>query len=163
MSPSSPSEKYRIPIVIDTREQLPYRFDPAHIVVTRRALPAGDYSLAGSDHEVAVERKSLADFVSSVIHERERFERELGRLREYYAACVLVEADLQDILDRKYRSHAHPNSVLGSTIALLLDYKVPILFCSTREIAGRLTAGFLGRYHRRVVGGAIAEEEQIEA
>ncbi|RPH47035.1 MAG: hypothetical protein EHM91_06585, partial [Planctomycetota bacterium] len=70
----------RVPIVVDTREQRPYRFDPQFVVVTRRALPAGDYSIAGHETAVAIERKSLGDFVTSVIHERERFERELARL-----------------------------------------------------------------------------------
>jgi hypothetical protein len=157
------TEADRIPVVIDTREQRPYRFDPRFVIVTRRGPPAGDYSVAGHEHEVAVERKSLGDFVSSVIHERERFERELARLSGYETSCVLVEADLRDIVNGRYRSCAHPNSVLGSMIALIVDYRVPILFCSTREIAGRLTAGILRRYHTRVVGApAVGKEEPGE-
>ena len=142
------SKRDMIPIVIDTREQKPYGFDPAHVSVTRRALPAGDYSLMGREESVAVERKSLPDFVGSVIHNRDRFERELGRLSNYAAACVLVEADIRDVAAGRYRSHAHPNSVLGSVIGLYVRYNVPILFCSTREIAARFTAGYLWRIHR---------------
>ena len=130
---------------------MPYRFDPKHVVVSRKALRAGDYSLEGMEKVVAVERKSLPDFVASVIHSRDRFARELKRLGTYDAAFVLVEADLQDVLDRRYRSHAHPHAVLGSMVALFVDYGVPFIFCSNRENAGRITAGFLMRYHRRAV------------
>ncbi|MFH1680733.1 MAG: ERCC4 domain-containing protein [Candidatus Eisenbacteria bacterium] len=156
-------EEDRIPIVVDSREQRPYRFDERFVVVTRHALAAGDYSVVGHENEVAVERKSLGDFVSSVIRERERFERELARLADYQTACVLVEADARDVVDGRYRSHAHPNSVLGSAIALYVDYGIPFFFCSTREIAGRIAAGILRRFHRRaVVAGADAEVKSDE-
>lgn len=145
------TESATIPVVIDTREQRPYRFDPAHVTVTLRALPAGDYSLEGYETSVAVERKSLPDFIGSVIQNRDRFERELARLSTYAAACVLVEADLRDVVEGRYRSHAHPSSVMGSAIALYVDHGVPFIFCSTREIAGRFTAGFLRRCHKRFV------------
>jgi hypothetical protein len=72
-----------------------------------------------------VERKTLEDFVSTVIRSRKRFTRELRRLSEYDVACVVVEADLRDILGgpacaakrsgaagRRYRSEPHPNAVL---------------------------------------------------
>ncbi len=62
-----------VPIVVDTREQEPYGFDAGRVRVIRRALPAGDYSLEGMESTVAVERKSLPDFVSTVIHSRPRF------------------------------------------------------------------------------------------
>jgi ERCC4-type nuclease len=66
--------------------------------VVRRALPAGDYSIEGLEDSVAVERKTLEDFVSTVIRSRKRFTRELQRLAGYEAACIVVEADLSDIL-----------------------------------------------------------------
>ena len=139
------------PIVVDTREKLPYRFDSQFVQVTRSALTAGDYSLVGYEQQVAVERKSLGDFVKSVIHNRDRFEREIIKLTEYDAACVLVEAELGDVMAHRYRGYAHPNAVIGSAIALFVDHGVPFIFGSTREIAGRFTAGFLQRYYKRVI------------
>ena len=147
-----PSNGNRVSIVVDTREQLPYQFDRRRINVSRRALPAGDYSLDGRETEVSVERKSLSDFVGSVIQARDRFEREIVRLSTYRAACIVIEADMHDVLDHRYRSHAHPHSVIGSAIALFVDHKVPFLFCSDRETAGRFTAGYLTKYHKRMVG-----------
>ena len=46
----------RVTIVVDTREQEPYAFDPKRVIVTRKALPAGDYSVEGYEDSVAVIR-----------------------------------------------------------------------------------------------------------
>jgi ERCC4-type nuclease len=70
----------RITVVVDTREQEPYSFDSDKVSAVRKALPAGDYSLVGLEERVAVERKSLTDFVSTVIRGRKRFHRELEKL-----------------------------------------------------------------------------------
>ncbi|MCL4552924.1 MAG: hypothetical protein M1305_05160, partial [Candidatus Marsarchaeota archaeon] len=79
-------------VVIDTREQEPYTFDPGWIETIRRALPAGDYSLLGYEASIAIERKSLEDFVGTLIRGRERFRNELLKLQRYQHACVVVEA-----------------------------------------------------------------------
>lgn len=73
----------RITVVVDTREQEPYSFDSDKVSAVRKALPAGDYSLVGLEERVAVERKSLTDFVSTVIRGRKRFHRELEKLSAY--------------------------------------------------------------------------------
>jgi len=140
----------RVTIVVDTREQEPYAFDPTRVIATRKALPAGDYSIDGCEDSVAVERKTLEDFVSTVIRSRKRFTRELRRLSEYDAACVVVEADLRDILGGRYRSGAHPNAVLGTLLSIVVDFGIPVFFCSDRQAACRFVEGFLHRYHRKV-------------
>ena len=140
----------RITVVVDTREQEPYVFDSGCTEVVRRALAAGDYSLQEYEDSVAVERKTLEDFVSPVIRSRKRFTRELRRLCEYDAACVVVEADLRDILGGRYRSGAHPNAVLGATLSIVVDFGIPVFFCSDRQAACRFVEEFLHRYHRKV-------------
>jgi ERCC4-type nuclease len=150
LKPTGPAEKL-VPIVIDTREQLPYTFDPDRVSVTHRALPAGDYSLLGQETRVAIERKSLDDFVGSVIQGRERFLRELEALAELDLACVVVEASLEDILEHRYRSAAHPNAIFGSTVAIFADLHLPVFFCGDREASCRFVEGTLTRYLRKAV------------
>ena len=133
-------------IVVDTREQKAYSFDVARASTVRAALPAGDYSLAGKEDRVAVERKSLDDLVNTVIRERERFHNELKRLATYDAACVVVEGDLAHIFARSYTSRAHPNSVVGAVMSIIVDYGIPVYFCSTRPLARLFTQEFLIRY-----------------
>ncbi len=149
---TSPSSQGEIVIVVDTREQQPYAFDPARVATVRRALPAGDYSLDGYEASVAAERKSLEDYVASVVSARTRFARELRALAEYDLACVVVEATLDDVLAHRYRSGAHPSAVLGATLSIIVDHGVPVFFCGDRQLACRFVEGLLCRYHRKVHG-----------
>ncbi len=136
-------------IVIDTREQEPYAFHPERAAVVRRALPAGDYSVDGLEGRVAVERKSLDDLVRTLIRDRERFRRELLALSDYEAACVVVEGSLSDVLTKRYRTGAHPFSVLGAVVSIILDHRVPVFFCGDRPCARQFTEAYLLRFHRR--------------
>ena len=146
MSRSSPA---LVTLIADTREQEPFSFDSRLVVVERRALPAGDYSVAGLEGVVAVERKTLDDFVSTVIHSRARFRNELRKLADHRAACVVVEAGLLEILQGRYRGGAHPNAVLGSALSIILDYGVPVFFCSNRQAACYFVQAYLLAAHAR--------------
>jgi len=130
-------------IVIDTREQEPYSFDPRLTGAVRRALPAGDYSVEGLEERVAVERKTLDDFVSTVIHSRARFRKELRKFAGYPAACVVVEAGVLDVLLHRYRGDTHPNAVLGNALSVILDYRVPVFFCGNRQAACQFVQAYL--------------------
>lgn len=136
-------------IVIDTREQEPYSFDPRLAATARRALPAGDYSVEGLEQRVAVERKSLNDFVSTVIHGRACFRNELRKLGGYRAACIVVEAGVLDVLLHRYRGDAHPNAVLGSALSIILDFRIPVFFCSSRQAACQFVQAYLLAAHAR--------------
>ena len=147
--PSSRSDRRPATIIIDTREQEPYSFDPLLAAAVRRALPAGDYSVDGLDGIVAVERKSLDDFVSTVIHSHDRFRAELRKLAEYRAACVVVEAGVSDLLQGRFRGRAHPNAVLGNALSIVLDFRVPVFFCGSRQAACHFTQAYLLAAHTR--------------
>lgn len=136
--PSDPLE-----IVIDTREQLPWTFNPGQVVVRRAALPAGDYSLAGLEGRVALERKSRGDFVNTVIHDWIRFRKELNRLSGYDVAAVVVEADIGEIYRHEYESKALPASVLGRANGIFLDHGIPVLWWGDRKTAADMAHRFL--------------------
>ncbi len=147
-----PFEVAPVRVIVDTREQLPYVFSD-RVVAVRAPLPAGDYSVEGAESApggVVVERKTLDDFVSSVIRYRRRFRRELERLRGYAFSCVVVEASLGDIFAHRYHSGAHPNAVVGAAISIIVDYGVPVFLCSDRQACCRFTEGYLLRAYRKV-------------
>lgn len=147
--PSFLSNAGPVTVIVDTREQEPLGFNPELVTPVRRALPAGDYSVAGLEQTVAVERKTLDDFVGTVMHARGRFYRELQRLETYTRACIVVEANIADVVAGRYRGEAHPNAVLGSAIAISVDFGVPVFFCSSRQIACRFVESYLLRAAER--------------
>lgn len=123
-------------ILIDTREQTPLLFDAP----TRRAtLQTGDYSLSGFSDRVAIERKSLPDLVHTVIHERERFERELERAARWYDfRGLVIVASWQRVARGGYDfSLANPNAVLASVNAFEIRYGLHVAYCANPAEAAR--------------------------
>lgn len=114
-------------IIIDTREQTPFSFGP-EVETTPGTLQTGDYSLAGLEGLCAIERKSLADLVMCCGPERERFKRELQRLRAYRCRAVIVEGDLADVVGHRYRGEMNPHAVLGSVASWQSRYETPFNF-----------------------------------
>ena len=145
-------------IVIDTREKAEYTFRCATV---RKKLDAGDYSVEGLEREVAVERKSLADFVHTVIHALPRFVAELEKLARMPAACIVVEANLDHVLRGRaaetLRSVA-PAAVLGAALRITLRYRVPVFWCGSRQAACVFTEGFLRTFVRN--RSACGQEQQ---
>jgi len=134
-------------IIIDTREQQPYGFSRPSI---RKKLDAGDYSIEGLEDQVAVERKSMADLVHTLIRQRRRFYKELEKLASYQSACVVVEANFRDLLDANYRSAAHPSALMGMVASISANH-IPVYFCSDRQAACRFVEEFLSHFHRTTI------------
>jgi len=130
-------------IVIDTREQRPYSFAAEVAGSVRQALPAGDYSVAGYETTLAIERKTLDDYISTVIHARGRFARELAALSSYQFAWIVVEGSLDDVLHGRYASRVHPASLMGLTMLVMTEYRIPVLFAHDRPCARALTEALL--------------------
>ena len=121
-------------VVIDSREQKPWGFSSG-IATVRKALQSGDYSVAGLESRIAIERKNLGDFVNTVVGQWLRFRKELNRLSGYDMACVVVEASIQDVLTKKYESDANPDSVLGRAHSIWLDHGIPVFWWGDRVTA----------------------------
>ena len=149
-----------VTFLIDTREQQPYEFDLETVEVKRQALVAGDYSIDGFEDQVCIERKSLQDYVQSVIKQRDRFLREVKKLTEMPHCCIVVECDLSDVMGKRYRSGVHPNSVLGATLSLMIDHKVPVCFCSDRQLAKTFTEMYLKRVYRKLTSDTTEENQE---
>ena len=146
MSTSTSSIPLRI--VVDSREQNPFPFAGLPVEVRVAAMEAGDYSLAGFERRVAVERKELGDLIGCLSVERERFERELVRLRGYDCAAVVVEAPVADLRAGRYRSRLDAGAAWQSVLAFSMRYRVPFIFCQDREDAEAVTFNLLRHYHR---------------
>lgn len=136
-------------IVIDSREQTPFDFSPfADVETAIGTLQAGDYSLYGFTAEIAVERKSLDDLIGCLTHDRERFTRELERLRGYSSAMVVVEAPFDSLRRGQYRSQMNPLAAVESVFSFMQKYRIPFFFADNRADGAFATASFLRHFCR---------------
>jgi len=132
-------------VIVDTREQNPFEFGDEAITV-RGTLNAGDYSVDKLTDLIAVERKELSDMVACVGPERERFERELVRLRGWKCKAVIIEASLGKITKGGWRSQVLPQSVLGSIASWRVKYGVEFIYAENHELAAAETLRLLRKF-----------------
>lgn len=138
-------------IICDTRERTPWQFPP-EIKVERRTLSEGDYSVIGPkswysiegfDRSILIERKSLGDFVSTVVSEWTRFAKELHRLMAYDCAAIVVEANVGDVIAHRYESQVEPAVVEARAHQCFIDFGVPVMWWGPREEAQVMALRFL--------------------
>jgi DNA excision repair protein ERCC-4 len=135
-------------LIIDSMEQKPYLFRPFQkwfAEIERRKLPIGDYSIAGLEDKVAVERKSLEDLFNccSPYGSRETFIRACERLSKLQFAALVLEGSITKILRAPEFSNMHPNAVFGTIQALAVRWGIQPWFAATRALAEEITACLL--------------------
>jgi ERCC4-type nuclease len=128
-------------ICIDSREQQPLVFTRLRSVVG--TLQSGDYTVVGLGELFAVERKTVSDLVGCCIGEnRERFERELHRLRGFRFKRLLIVGSELEIQSGTYMSRIRPQSVFGSLEAWQARYDRRSFFDSLpNSLRARWSAG----------------------
>ena len=137
-------------IVIDTREQdaLPFR----RLSAIRGTLRSGDYSFTGAQDLFAIERKTIADLAGCCCGDnRERFERELHRLRGFMFKRLLIVGTRAEIEQGNYRSNVKPAAVLHSLSAFEVRYDCPVVFEPTPALAGCRVESWAFWYAREIV------------
>lgn len=132
--------------ICDTREQRP--LDLAPMKTLREGLDTGDYSIAGLENVVTVERKSLPDLLQCVGQERERFDREMHRILAFPHKMLVVEATWADIRAGNWRQKVHPNAVAGSLLGWM-SRGIPTFFATDHDMAGGIVRHFLFLSARR--------------
>jgi DNA excision repair protein ERCC-4 len=134
-------------ILVDSREQLPYKFETPSETGT---LPTGDYSLVGAEHLISIERKSVDDLIGCLTRHRERFERELyrGQALQYFA--IVLETSFTDLAGGVYRSNMNPKAAVQSLLTFSVRYGVPVFFAGSRENGAEITESLLLKFAREV-------------
>ncbi|MCH8945385.1 MAG: hypothetical protein IIA85_00485 [Nanoarchaeota archaeon] len=107
-----------------------------------KMLKVADY-LVG---EVAIERKTVSDFISSMMSKR--LKNQLEELQQYKNRLLIIEGvDEQELYtDSEDRIGMHPNAIRGFLLSILLKYKVPIIY--TKDYKD--TAKFISVLSKRV-------------
>lgn len=134
-------------IIIDTREQAPWSFDPGQAVTQIGTLKTGDYALVGDQANFAIERKSLDDFLSTISSGQKRFQKEIVRMRDFPAKVIIVEGDFATVCFAEDESGLHPPEHLhyklyprfvSKRIAEMTLMGICILFAGNAEFASVL-------------------------
>lgn len=121
-------------IIVDNREIQPLVF--SRLESRPGTLQTGDYSIAGLESLFCLERKTIPDIVACCQGaNRERFMRELHRLRGFRFKRLLVVGREDDIHLGRYHSSITPKAVFATLGAFECRYDTPVVFCSTASLA----------------------------
>ena len=149
--------------VVDSREQMPWNLTPMQSKTG--TLSVGDYSIAGMESIISLERKSLSDFVMCCGAERERFQRELDRLRGWTVSAIIIEANWSDLVAGGWRSKLLPRQVMASFASWIAQGHCLILG-GDHEQAASIARGILfyaARYRVREVAELLKSIEERKA
>jgi hypothetical protein len=128
-------------ILVDSHERYAWKFGAQQATTIRRALPAGDYAVEADGVIVAaVERKSLADLVSTLTAGKLRYL--LAGLAALPHAAVVVEDRYSSVFKLERVRPAVVAQGIGEAQARFPA--VPIVFAETRPLAQEWTYRFLG-------------------
>lgn len=129
----------KISVIVDKREKeslVAHELINLGVDIKFERLPVADYIIGN----IAVERKSASDFVSSIVNKR--LFRQLEELKQFDKALLVVEGDL-------YENGFNPNATKGMLLSIMLDYNIPVVFTADYDetaafllvLAKRLTKG----------------------
>jgi ERCC4-type nuclease len=144
-----------ITFIVDSREQLAFDFTPPKrkefddggtLVL---GLKEGDYTVALDSAQplsIRVERKSEGDLFGVCGFGRERFEKELERLRQYEYRALVIECSASGIYRGFDRSQIPGKTVMASVLAWSVQFGVHVIFAGSRSMARAITQRLLEQY-----------------
>ena len=109
------------------------------IGVEFRELKVADYIVK----DVAIERKTISDFISSMINHR--LIKQLEELQQYENKLLIIEGIEEHEIYNDDNEGVHANSIRGFLLSILLKHKVPIIFTKNYQD----TAKFISVLARR--------------
>ncbi len=130
-------------LLIDTREPWPHPWQRhlADVRFDRVGLETGDIALAGNP-SLAIERKTVSDFLGSITAGRDRFESELKRSRLLDKFAIVVEGDFSTCIGNL--GGMSVESFVGTVAAISRRY-CPIIFAGSEPFAARVAWKFLSQ------------------
>jgi ERCC4-type nuclease len=124
-------------VIIDNKEQKPLEFKNS----VSKHMKTGDYSILyrGIDYsnKIALERKSIADLISTLSSGHKRFKKELERALNLEYFAIIIEGPYFDVLHKNY-SGARFSKMPGYTITSILftlhvKYDINVFFAQNRN------------------------------
>ncbi len=134
-------------MIADSRERQPLweAKEYEDFIVKRQKLDAADYSIEGLENLIRIERKKCGmELYANFTKHRERFYKEVERLREIPHKFIVIESTLEEISNPlSYRAVGNynraPAIVLSSLVSLSLLDGIQIIY------AGKSARGIIKR------------------
>ncbi|MCK9595576.1 hypothetical protein M0R19_00095 [Candidatus Pacearchaeota archaeon] len=92
-----------------------------------RELKVADYLV----NNIAIERKTVSDFISSMINKR--LVRQLEELQQYEKKFLIIEGIEEQELYSEDCEGINPNAIRGFLLSIILKHKIPIIFSKNSE------------------------------
>lgn len=122
-------DELKLSIFVDQRETragIARFLEKAGVSLKLQNLAIGDYIVSD---KVCIERKTVTDFLDTLINKRRNLFEQIQRMRnEYEKPLLVIEGD--SIYGQR---NVHPNVVRAVMASIALDYSVPII--QTRDVA----------------------------
>lgn len=137
-------------LLVDTREQTPFdfsRFRGWFAGVEKKALPLGDYSVAGLEDVCVVERKDLSDLIHSCTVERSAFIKRLQLMARYPHRLLVLTSTLSQLKSPYAHASVDPNRTTQFLVAVLAGLQVPFVCSDTHELGEELVGSYLYQVH----------------
>ncbi len=126
-------------IIVDHRElssPIPRLLTEMKVNIIPEQLPAGDYVIS---EDVGVERKTVADFLQSLIDKR-LFEQIIKLKEAYNTPILIIEGESLYGL-----RNIHQNAIRGALASIVVDYNLPILWSKDAEDTAKLIYAMISR------------------
>lgn len=126
------AEETGIKVIVDSRElrsEVVKRLRELGARIEVINLEVGDYVVSD---RVAVERKTVEDFLNSII-QKDRLFSQVAKLKSAYSRPVIIIEG-----ENLYRGGMHPNAVRGAIASLVIDFGVPVLRTSSPKETAEL-------------------------
>ncbi len=132
-------EKPKPKIIVDLREKnslVASEMVDLGFEIEFKFLKVGDYLV----NDVAIERKTVSDFISSMINRR--LLRQLEELQQYKKRLLIIEGIYEQELysDSEEKMGMHPNAIRGFLLSILLKYNVPVIYTKNSQDTAKFLA-----------------------
>ena len=124
-------QKEKKKIIVDYREKnclIPYELIDLGIEVEFKELKIGDY-IAGN---VIIERKTISDFISSMLNKR--IFSQIEDLKQFENKLLIIEGiEERELYNDNNETGVNANAIRGLLLSITLKHKIPIIFTKNSE------------------------------
>ncbi len=99
-----------------------------------KELKIGDYIVK----DVIIERKTVSDFISSMINQR--LLKQIEEIKQYENKLIIIEGISEKELYKEENYSINPNAIRGFLLSIALKHKIPLIFSKNSEDTAKFIA-----------------------